>query len=154
MIIEATLSKDQFIRLSILQHIQRGRFYFYALTCAGVTAYVIFLGGPNLFLLVAWIPFILYLALGILSAFQDSAAKNNPHLQPIRYRFSSKGVSISSDPNKSNLEWKHFTTWQTVAACYVLTLTDGAILAIPTAALSTEQKPKFEAMLDEYILKG
>ena len=150
MVIETSLSREQFIRLSILQHIQRKTFYFYAITCAVITAYAV-TRGAYILLAIAWIPFILYLLLGILSAFRDGADKNQPYFLPTRYEFSKRGIEISTSQGQSQLTWEHFARWKIMAQCYVLFLTGGPILAIPRSALSTTQAPKLESLLRNHI---
>jgi len=150
MTIEAALSREQFIRLSILRHIQRKNFYFYAAVCAALTGYAL-LRGPNLLLFAAWVPFILYLVPGILGAYRESANKDNPLFLPTRYEFNQRGVSISSSQGDSQLTWDYFAGWKIMAECYVLVLKAGPMLAIPQATLSSTQVPQFETLLQKYI---
>ena len=150
MTVETTLSRDQFIRLSILRHIQRKTFYFWAIICAVLTAYAI-VRGPYLLLYAAWIPFGLYLGAGIFFAVQGSMDKNQPHFLPTRYEFGSKGVSVSTAQGQSVLGWEHFSGWKKMAQCYVLFLTAGPILAIPQKAIAPAQTAKFEGLLDKHL---
>lgn len=148
--VETTLSKEQFIRLAIWRHIQRRNFYFYAFTCAAVSAYAL-TRGVYILLPVVWIPFILYLALGIIGAFRDSADKNQPYFLPTQYEFTDQGVSVSTKQGRSELAWDKFTGWKKIAQCYILILTAGPILAIPESAVPTTQVVKLESLLRNHI---
>jgi hypothetical protein len=148
--VETTLSKEQFIRLSIWRHIQRRNFYFYAITCAVVSAYAL-TRGVYILLPVVWIPFILYLAFGIIGAFRDSADENQPYFLPTQYEFTDRGVSVRTKQGSSELTWDKFTGWNKIAQCYVLVLTGGPILAIPQSAVPTSQIVKLESLLRNHI---
>ena len=150
MVIETNLSRELFIRLSILRHIQRKSFYFYAILCAVLTAYAL-VQGPYILLLAAWIPFGLYLILGLVEAIRGSADKSQPYFLPTHYEFTKDGVSISTSQGSSQLEWGHFAGWKFMARCYVLILAAGPILAIPRAAVPLTQIARFETMLRDHI---
>jgi hypothetical protein len=150
MIIETSLSKDQFIRISLLRHFQRISFYFWAITSAILTAYALF-GGPFILLLVGWMPFGFYIVSGVVSAYAASRNKDAPFLQRTRYVFTEQGVKISSVMGESQLEWQHFGGWSTMAGCYVLFLTSGAMLAFPQDTVPPHQVNKFETLLRQHI---
>ncbi len=152
MVIKTSLSQGEFIRLSIFQHIQRKPFYFFALLCAALTA-VALVTGPRILLAGAWIPFGLYLLLGIVNAILDSYNKENPYALPTRYEFTKKGVTISTEQDKDQLKWQDFSEWKVISKCYVLTITGGSIMAIPQKALTVVQRPQFEILLNKYIVK-
>lgn len=150
MTVETTLTRDLFIRLSILRHIQRKTFYFWAIVCAVLTAFAL-VQGPMLLLYAAWLPFGLYLAAGIFLAVQGSMNQNQPHFLPTRYEFNSSGVSVSTEQGHSQLGWEHFSGWKKMAHCYVLFLTTGPILAIPQKAVAPTQTGKFEGLLNKHL---
>ncbi len=148
--IEATLTPDQFVRLSMLHHFQRKQFYFFALTAAVVTAYAIF-SGAYIMLAVVWLPFVLYVVVGIYGAYRESRDANNPVFKPTTYNFSSTGVAISSTAHNSQLGWEQFSGWSMMAQMYVLKLKSGQILAIPQAAVTSTQAPKLRALLNAHL---
>ena len=150
MVIETTLSREQFIRLSIWRHIQRKTFYFWALTCAALTAFAI-LRGPQVLLVAAWLPFLLYLLLGIVTAFKQVTDKTSPLFLPTRYEFTDKGVAVSSQQGNSQLKWSHFAAWKVIAGCYVLVLAAGPIVAIPKSAVPVTQMSRFEGLLKKHV---
>ncbi|MGB0385375.1 MAG: YcxB family protein [Ardenticatenaceae bacterium] len=150
-VFESVLPKKQFIRLSILRHIQRTTFYFYALTCALVTAYVYAAGASPIFLLVVWLSFLLYILLGVINAYQASRVEDAPYFLPTRYEFSPRGVQVKTSQAKSKLEWKEFSEWKKIIGCYVLILVSGAYLAIPQSAVPEMQSKQFEQLLKQYI---
>jgi len=149
--IETTLSKDQFIRLAILRHIQRKSFYFYAAIGAAVTAFAIVRGGQPILFLLAWIPFLFYVLPGVIGPFRQSRETDHPLFQPTRYEFSKQGVTIKNSDNESELEWSQFSEWKTVAQCYVLYLTAGPVLAIPQADVPVTQQARFEDLLERHL---
>jgi len=151
--IETTLSRDQFIRLAVLRHIQRKTFYFYAAIGAAVTAFTIVRGGEPILFVLAWVPFLFYMLPGILGPYRQSQDMNQPLFQPTRYEFSKQGVTIKSSDNESELEWSQFSEWKTVTQCYVLYLTAGPLLAIPQADVPVTQRVKFEDLLERHIGK-
>ena len=150
MVIEAGLTRDQFVRLSVLRHFQRIHFYIFAMAAAGLTAWAL-LRGPLVFLLVGWVPFLVYVLVGVMTAIKDGNNKDNPVFLSTRYEFSKKGVSISNTQGTSQLAWQDFLGWKVMVKCYVLTLTSGAILAIPQNAVPANQKAKFENLLFKHI---
>ena len=150
MVIETNLTKDQFVRLSILRHFQRIHFYVFALIAAGLTAWGL-MRGPLIFILVGWVPFLVYIFVGVFTAVKDGRDEDNPVFSSTRYEFTKKGVSIDSKVGKSNLGWQDFISWKTMTKCYVLTLTSGAILAIPQTAVPVNQITKFESLLNRNI---
>jgi hypothetical protein len=150
MTIEAKLSKSQFIRLTILHHIQRKQFYFYALTAALVTVAAIVMAYYAL-LVVVWLPFFLYLAIGIIDAYRAGNDEFNPALHPTTYKFSDKGIKVTNGQDSSHISWNQISTWSTLARIYVLTLKSGPILAIPQTAVATPQTAKFRAILNKHI---
>ncbi len=148
MTIKATLSKDQFVRLSILRHIQRKMFYFYVATGAALSAYG-FVYGPSLLVWVAWIPFLFYLAPAIIGAYQTDP--DHPLFQPTTYRIDKAGLGIETPDKDSLVEWEYFKSWRVITQCYVLFLEAGPVIAIPQNAVRPTQRAKFEMLLDKYI---
>lgn len=151
MVIKTTLSKDLFVRLSILRHIQRPTFYVYALLAAGLTVYTYTQGRPIVFLFMGWIPLGLYLFLGVISAIRASRMKDAPYFLPTEYNITDDGVAISSARGESNLEWKHFEGWREMVSTYVLVLEGGAILAIPQDSVPPHKRDEFEDLLRKNI---
>lgn len=150
MVIEASLTTGQFIRISLLRHIHRPHFFFFAATCSVVTAYAIY-ADRLIFLLVAWVPFVIYLAVGITGIIQSSTATNRPYLLKTRYELSNRGIVVSNQQGESMLEWKHFSDSKLMLGCYVLFLAAGPMLAIPQSAIAPERVEQFEKMLEKYI---
>ncbi len=150
MVIKATLSRDQFIRLSITRHLQRKHFYFYVVTFATLTGYGLVRDVP-LFYYIAWIPLVIYLLAGIIGAIRDSADKTQPHFLPTTYEFTEKGVSVSTKEGSSQLAWEIFSQWNILVKCYVLVMDAGPILAIPKSAVPVTQIVKFENLLSKHI---
>jgi hypothetical protein len=152
MTLEAKLARSQFIRLAILHHIQRRQFYFYALTAALVTVAAVVLEYYAL-LVVVWLPFLLYLGIGVVGAYRAGNDETNPALQPTTYRFTDKGIKVTSGQESSELSWNQFATWSIVARTYVLTLQNGSMLAIPQSAVAAPQVAKFRTILNKHIKK-
>jgi hypothetical protein len=152
MVIETSLTRDLFIRLSILRHFQRTMFYAYAILCAGLTAYSLFTNN-QLLLLVAWVPFLIYIITGVLGAVQVSRNKESPVFLRTRYEFTPQGIDISTTQGRSQIEWAHVNEVQKMINCYVLVLANSSILAIPESAVPPHQKDSFEQLLRDYIAK-
>ena len=152
MTIKTKLEKAQFFRLAILYHIQRKSFYFYAITAAIITVFAMTQQLYTL-LVVVWLPFILYLGVGVFGAYRDSNNPENPVLHLTTYRFDDKGVNIESSTGRSQLAWNQIQKWSIVARIYVLTLNSGQMLAIPQSAVSATQVARFRAMLNKHIQK-
>lgn len=151
--VESQLTKNQFMRLSILRHIQRTTFYFFAFTCAILTAYAIVLG-PQSLLLVAWLPFILYIFMGFMNAYQGSQADGAPYFLSTRYEFAKSGVRLSAKSGKSRLKWEEIAAWKKMVGCYVLVLEGDAIVAIPEKDVPPSQSKQLEKVFNEYIGKA
>jgi Ca2+/Na+ antiporter len=148
--LEAELTRDQFTRIAILHHIQRRQFYFYALTAALVTVFAI-TQTMYILLLVAWVPFVVYLAIGIYGAYKESGDEKNMAFLKTRYKFSDTGIIIDTANGQGQLKWEQVGRWKIIADCYVLQLKNGPILAIPETAVNVQQTPKFKAILNKHI---
>jgi hypothetical protein len=150
MTIKTKLERYQFIRLAILYHIQRRSFYFFSITAAIITVFAV---SRELYplLVVVWLPFLLYLGIGIFGAYRDGNNPQNPALHPTTYHFDHNGVDIDSIMGHSQLAWSQFHKWSIVARIYVLTLNNGQMLAIPQSAIRTTQVARFRAMLNKHI---
>lgn len=150
MTIKTTLTRTQFIRLSLWRHFNRLTFYFYAVTASAVTAYA-FVYESYIWLLVGWLPFVIYLGVGVFTAWQTSRDEQNPIFLPTEYKFDKSGVMIYSAQGDSQLGWELFQNWKTIAQCYVLQLRSGPILAIPKIDVPITKRNKFENLLDDYL---
>ncbi len=152
MTIDVQLTQSQITRLAILYHIQRKQFYFYAVTAAVISAVAIIQQIYPL-LVVVWLPFLLYLGVGIAGAYRDGSKADNPALLPTTYKFTDAGVSISTSQGNSQLSWNQLSGWSVIAGTYVITLKQGSILAIPQSAVKTTQVAKFKGMLNKHLKK-
>ncbi|GAB4431347.1 MAG: hypothetical protein Kow0031_12470 [Anaerolineae bacterium] len=152
MTIDVQLTKSQFTRLAILYHIQRKQFYFYAITAAVISA-VAFIQQIYPLLVAVWLPFLMYLAIGIGGAYRDGNKADNPALQPTSYKFTEAGVTVSTAQGSSQLSWGQLSGWSVIAGTYVITLKQGSMLAIPQSAVKTTQVAKFKAMLNKHLKK-
>lgn len=150
MVIKTQLSRDQFMMLSFWQHISRQMFFFFAITCGAVTIYVMLQGGLHLFL-VAWIPLVVYLFMGLVNVLRESSLKDHPVYLPTEYTFSETGVTIANARAESALQWDDFTGWKRMVNCYVLLLPASKMIAIPQPAVAPHQVDRFEKMLHEYL---
>ncbi len=150
MVIETRLTRDQFIRLSVMRHFQRPMFYLNALACAAFTAYALFQGPWYIFIL-GWAPFMLYIIYGFFSAFQQANRHNHPYSMPTRYEFSNQGVHVSTSAGDNLLPWDQFVSWSTMADCYVLGLSAGSILAFPIDSVPQSKQPRLEDILKQNI---
>lgn len=147
---EASLSRQQFIRLAVLRHFQRLNFYLYASLCAMLSAYAL-LQGAYLVLLAAWVPFLCYIGFGVFGAWRASTARHAPIFLRTRYVFGPQGVELSTRQGRSQLGWEQFAGWRQLIGCYVLMLKGGSILAIPQDAVPKRQVAAFEQLLSEQI---
>lgn len=152
MVIDARLSRRQFIRLAILRHLQRPGFYLFAGICAFLSAYALLQGVP-LVLLAGWAPFLLYIALGVLGALRAGRNPRNPSLAQTRYAFTDEGIAVRALRQESHIPWAQVWSWRVLLNCYVVTLAGGFILVIPQEAVPPHQRAAFEALLRERIGK-
>ncbi|NJN65428.1 MAG: YcxB family protein [Chloroflexaceae bacterium] len=150
MTVEATLTREQFIKLSLLRHLFRMSFYFYSFTCSLVTAYAIYTD-RYLFLLIVWPPFLLYLLIGAADIIRTGLKQDQPFFLPTRYEFTSKGVAIRTSQGQSHLMWDQIASLKVMAGCYVLTLQGGTVLAIPLSAFPNGQGKLFETLVQNYL---
>ncbi len=150
MIIETKLAKDQFFRLAVLRHFQRPTFYMYAFAAAALMAFA-YVNGPLYLMLVGMVPFLLYIAMGVFSAWRDSRDTNQPYFLATRYEFGDRGVLIKTLQGQSELGWDQFEGWKMMVEIYVLFLSGGAIIAIPKSAVPKHQVEAFEGLLNRKI---
>lgn len=149
-VIDTRLNKNQFMLLSFWQHISRKTFYFFAITCAAITLYVVLVGNPYLFF-VGWIPLVLYILSGIVGAIWNSRNTNHPSYLLTHYELSETGIAMSNELAKSQLGWETFTGWRTMIDCYVLLMPGERMIAIPRASIPNRYIGEVKEMLTRYI---
>ena len=151
MVIEATLPRETSIKLSLLLFFYNKGLYIYLLACALVTAFAIYSSNYGL-LFVAWLPYGVYVVLGVSNAFRRNPAGKEPaHRLPTRYTFSDTEIITKTAQGEGRLKWTDFAKWQILAKSYVLFHSKGFILAIPQTAVPPEQTAAFEALLRDKI---
>ena len=150
MVFKGQLTRDQFVRISILRHFQRKQFYFYAITCAVVTVFAI-TQELLILLVLAWLPFLLYIGIGVFGAIRGGSDPNHPVYLLTTYKITDAGVLINNEQTESQLGWDQFAVWKKAIQCYILELKSGVALVIPQAAVPINQKPKFETLLNRHI---
>ncbi|MCB0163901.1 MAG: YcxB family protein [Anaerolineae bacterium] len=150
MVIDSTMPKSTYIRLSLLLFFQNKFLYIYLAVCGLVTAYALSTGNYGL-LFIAWLPYLAYLALGIFTTVRNSSAENQPFLLPTRYTFQKKEITTKTSLGEGNFKWDEFIQWRTLADCYILLHQDNFILAIPKSAVPKKEVEAFETMLKERI---
>lgn len=133
-------------QLTLLRHIERPAFYFYAVTVAALIVYAVW-KNITIMLFLAWVPFIFYVAFGIFGAWRYSRESNNPLLLPTHYEVTDQGLSLKTSIATSFLEWKHIRSVKIVIDCYIFSLTSRQILAIPRADIAANHKEAFEEMV-------
>ncbi|MDM8526759.1 YcxB family protein [Anaerolineales bacterium HSG24] len=151
MIIQATLTKEPFIRLALWRHFSRKPFYFYAAIATIFTAYVIIYGSWTLLLLLAWLPLLVYVIMGGIDAWRISRDPQNPVFLTTTYEFSSTGVKLKTAQGESSLKWRELKGWKIFTDCYVLLLNNGSVLAIPKVDIPIAKIDKFELLLNEQV---
>jgi membrane protein implicated in regulation of membrane protease activity len=153
MVIEATLPRETSIKLSLLLFFNNKGLYIYLLACGLVTAFAIYSHNYGL-LFLAWIPYAVYVVLGLSNAFRKNPAdKESSHQQPTRYTFTNTEVVAKTAQGEGALKWTDFTKWEILAKSYVLFHADGFILAIPQAAVPPDKVADFESLLRDKITK-
>jgi hypothetical protein len=152
MIIESTLTRQEFTRHALSRHFRRPGFCLYSVVCAVLTAYAFFQPSPStLLLLAAWLPFLIYCISGWVTISRRSRDANLPLYLPTRYEFTARGVEMSSRQGRVDFAWDRFRSWRKVVGVYELTLTNGQILVISERALSQRQARSLEQMLNQRI---
>lgn len=153
MVIDSTMPKSTFIRLSLLLFFQNKFLYIYLVVCGLVTAYALSTGNYGL-LFVAWVPYLAYLVLGLITTLRKSSADDQPVLLPTRYTFQKKEIITKTRLGEGNFTWDEFIEWRTLADCYILLHQDNFVLAIPKSSIPKKEVAPFETMLNEKIGKG
>jgi hypothetical protein len=152
MTFKAKLNKDQLFRLTILRHIEKPSFYFNAFTSAIFIAYAIW-QDIYLILFIAWIPFVLYMALGATDAFRSSRDKDNVLLLPTQYTFNDDGITLKTSLAEGHLQWEHIAKMKTVMDCYIFYLENGQMVAIPQEAIPANHKAEFQQIVRQNMTK-
>lgn len=150
-VVEARLRPAQFFQLSLLRHFQRPSFYFYSITAALLTALSYTMNLNMLVLMVAWVPFGIYMLLGLANAYAGTRNPNQPYFLATRYEFADDALKVSTAQGSSRLSWDSFKEWRKVVGCYVLVLDSGPIMAIPLADVSKGREPAIEDFLKKKI---
>lgn len=148
--INVTLPKSTITRLGLLLFFQNKGLYIYLIACGVITAYTLSTGKYGL-LIVAWIPYLFYVFLGIFSIFRQTRNDDNPQLLPTRYTLNSTSITSKTKLGENTFRWDEFKGWQVVAGNFVLFHTQGFIFAIPKKDVPVEKFTRFERYLKEYI---
>ncbi|RME76402.1 MAG: YcxB family protein [Chloroflexi bacterium] len=147
--IKTTLSKSTAVKLSLWLFFQNKGLYLYLLACAVITAYALYRDNYGL-LMVAWIPYLFYVGLGIYSAFRH-AGPRGADSEAVEYVVGEKGLVVQSAGQKKHFDWQEFGGWKRLAGTYVLFHRDGFMLAIPQADIPAGQTIPLETTLRRYI---
>lgn len=150
MVIESTMPKETYVKLSLLLFFQNKFLYIYLIVCGLVTAYALSSSNYGL-LFVAWVPYLAYLALGIITTYRNSSKADSPFLLPTRYSFQKKEITTITPQGEGTFKWDEFVQWRTMADCYILQHEKNFILAIPKDSVPAREVEAFERMLTEKI---
>lgn len=148
--INVTLPKSTITRLGLLLFFQNKGLYIYLVASGVVTAYTLSTGNYGL-LIVAWLPYLFYVFLGIFNILRQTRRDDNPQLLPARYTLSGSGITVKTKLGENKFGWDEFKGWQVVAENFVLLHSEGFIFAIPKKDIPTEKLAKFQRYLKEYI---
>jgi hypothetical protein len=152
MIIESTLTREEFVRHSLTRHFSRPSFYFYAFVFAALTTYTFITPGARQTLyLAAVLPVLAYSFGGVIAALRRSRDKNMPLYLPIRYEFGPEGVEVSSRLGRTVVNWADIRNWRKVVGVYELSVGNGQLLLISQQAVAPRQVAPFEELLDQRI---
>jgi hypothetical protein len=152
MIIESTLTREEFVRHSLTRHFSRPSFYFYAFVFAALTTYTFITPGARQTLyLAAVLPVLAYSLGGVIAALRRSRDKNMPLYLPIRYEFGPEGVEVSSRLGRTVVNWADIRNWRKVVGVYELAIGNGQLLLISQQAVAPRQVAPFEELLDQRI---
>jgi len=152
MIIESTLSRQEFTRHALTRHFSRPGFYLYAFVAAVLSAYAFFQPDPPPLLLVAaWLPLLVYAGGGWVAITRRSRDENLPVYLPTRYELRPAGVELSTKQGRAEFGWGNFRSWRKVAGVYELALTSGQLLVISGRGLSAREVRSLEQTLAERI---
>ncbi len=152
MIIESTLSRQEFIRHSLTRHFRRPVFYAYAAVGAVLLTYAFFNPDvPQLLYVAAVLPLLAYAISGWVAVVRRSRDESLPIYLTIRYEFAKSGIEVSSRLGRSIVPWEQLRAWRKVVGVYELALTNGQLLVISQRAVGARQIGAFEQLLTTRI---
>jgi hypothetical protein len=152
MIIESTLTPQEFTRHALTRHFGRPAFYLYSFVCAVLTTIAFFQTTPlGLLLAAAWIPLLVYAVGGWVSITRRSRDESLPLYLPTRYEFGKGGVELSSRTGRASFAWGDFRAWRKVVGLYELSLNNGQLLVIAQRAVPPRQTGALEELLKRQI---
>ncbi len=152
MIIESTVSRQEFVRHALTRHFQRPTFYIFVAVCAVLTAYGFLTPDATaLIYLAAWLPLLVYAVGGWVALSRRARDESLPIYLPTRYEFGKNGVEMSSRQGRSRFSWEDFRAWRKVVGIYELALTNGQLLIISARAVPPRQVASFEQLLSSQI---
>lgn len=152
MIIESTLTRQEFVRHALTRHFRRPTFYLYSFVCAVLTAYAFLQDDPlALLLIAAWLPLIVYSIGGWIRITRQGRDESLPLYLPTRYEFSKSGLELSSRQGRSKIPWEEIRAWRKMVGVYEISLTNGQLLVLSERAVPPRQRKAFEQMLSKQI---
>lgn len=152
MIIESTISRQEFLRHALSRHFRRPGFYLFAFVAVVITTYTFWEPDVPWFVYIAaWLPVLVYGVTGWVAIARRSRDPNLPIYLPTRYEFGKNGVEVSSRQGRSTLSWDSFRNWRKADGVYELTLRNGQLLIISQRAVSPRQAGALEALLRKHI---
>ncbi len=153
MIIESTISQQEFVRHALSRYFRRPIFYLFAFVAAVLTAVVIY--DPSIpqapAMLGGWIPFLVYAAVGWITITRQSRNRDLPVYQPTRYELGRETLVVSMRSGRSEIPWSQVRQWRKVGSVYELQLLNGQVLLIAARAIGPRQVGAFERMLRNRI---
>lgn len=153
-VVEATLKKGTYIKLSLLQAFHVWSFYFClsALIMATVLFHV--LDAPDVLFLFIWGLFGFYAATVIINAlYMAFSSKNFSFFLPTAYTFDDEIISAKTELAQGTIKWNAVVGLKVVADHYVLSFSVIGFIAVPKSKIPPESVSRFEKVLHDNIQK-
>lgn len=152
MVIQSTLTPEEFRRYELNRHFRRSMFYFYAFIFAVLTVYALTNPtAPIAIYVVAPVPLLAYSIGGWAAIIRRSNDPDLPAFLPMRYELTTSGVRLHTPKGDSSFTWSDFKAWRKALGVYELTLQNGLLLVFSEAAVPQAQVKSLDDLLKKQI---
>lgn len=120
-------------------------FFTFGALAAGRTEQALFLGASLLGIgVIIW----------LWASWQAHSPANASIYDEVRYRFSDDGIEFAGAGGEGEIPWPAVKRWRYMSGHYLLHISSGTFVAIPSAAVGEDQLAPLESLFAEKIAKG
>jgi hypothetical protein len=150
-VVESTLTKAEYIKISYFLLFRKWSFCFFMGTALLLILLSVIIG--NIEMLITALAFLIFILLvySIAIIYAAFSSKNRNFFLPMRYVFIDNGVSQESSMSHSTMKWTAFVKWRKIAGYYLLYISKEHFVAIPRSEIPVDSVSELENLISSKI---